>query len=432
MKKISLNKTVRADFLFPEDFAHKCFYVPESNETTRGSFRDVEIADDYKISQNNKMIKFFVSEQREVKYVIPKGIVVMRDNETGEPLCVIKDNNVYFSFNPNESIRMILEEKYFSPKKNIFMRLPFHHHKVPGTFRHAISKFMYLTSKMKNKSYEFPAWPFEQSLEAFRYAVRNTLKKQMHDESVVEWPCRKKYAVIFTHDIDTNMGIRGAEEIAIYEKSMGIISCWNIPCTVILKNRFFVDALIKEGHEVAIHGYNHDNRFAHLPEKEMRERYLKCVDVANQIGARGFRSPSLLISDSLYEILQDGFTWSSSTIDTDNNTIVGPARGCATVFPFYRGRILEMPLTVPFEDKLLLMGNTPSELQNRQLEKISSVSKLGGMVMYANHTEPHLSGRKDLLSVYKNIVEHCFSHSEAWITLPSELEKFWRSKFPVD
>lgn len=378
----------------------------------------------------HEKVGLYIPDCGDLPQVLPDGEVVLSDAGSGAPLCVFSGDDFYFAFDPALSIRAVLEEKYFKHSKNPFMKAPIHYHMIPGAARMAASKVLY--GKWNGAERDgFPAWPLELSVDVFRYALKKCVGGREGISMLVDWPDNKKFCVIISHDIDTVDGVRGAEKIAALESARGVTSCWCVPYSVMVKNRSFIDKLINDGHEVAVHGYNHDNRIAHIPEREMNERIRLCADAAREIGANGFRSPSLIVSDELYSALQGKFSWSSSVIDSDVNSIIGARRGCATVFPFYRGDVLEIPVTVPFEDRFIIMGYSPDEIVEVQIAKIGRVAEMGGVVMYANHTERHLSGDEKYLAVYEKVLDNILSMEGAWFASPSELETFWRGRFPL-
>ena len=87
------------------------------------------------------------------------------------------------------------------------------------------------------------------------------------------------------------------------------------------------------------------------------------------------RSPSLLRSAALYDVLEDRFEYDSSIPDSG---LLPTRNGCATVFPFERGRLPILPLTVPPDGQLLGRGLSPKQVVAAWMAKVEWVASLGG------------------------------------------------------
>ncbi|NMP33069.1 DUF3473 domain-containing protein [Thalassotalea sp. M1531] len=80
-----------------------------------------------------------------------------------------------------------------------------------------------------------------------------------------------------------------------------------------------IQDIVKQGHELASHGYNHQRALTMTPE-QFRDDVLKSKDLLETAGSTeiiGYRAPSFSVNESnqwVYQILRDiGFEYSSST-----------------------------------------------------------------------------------------------------------------------
>ena len=157
------------------------------------------------------------------------------------------------------------------------------------------------------------------------------------------------------------------------------------------------------------------------------ERLDTCQELVQRHHIRGFRAPSLLVSDAMYEAVGPRFAWDSSVPDTDTHTLLGPRRGCGTVFPFRRRGCLVLPLTMPADDRLLLLGYRGLELVELLRRKLAHVRQLGGLCHFLTHPEPHLFGKRVLRDLFAAVFEEILDTNEAWIATPSMVADYWES-----
>src|SRR5262249_9163875 len=105
-------------------------------------------------------------------------------------------------------------------------------------------------------------------------------------------------------------------------------------------NTAFLDDIRSRGHEINIQDLNHDGRLF-----ENRARFESRVRVINRygriFGARGFRSAVLYRNPHWLDMLEFEYD-----IPMPNVAHVEPQRGgCCTVFPYFIGGVLELPVT---------------------------------------------------------------------------------------
>ena len=340
-----------------------------------------------------------------------------------------EDGGWVLPYNPWLAYRQIVEERYLPPAKApLHARLPFDYHRVPGWLRLALYP---LVAGKAHPSQDAPPgnpnWPIERRLDDFRASLFDELQSEPGSTARASvWPGGARYPLLMTHDIDTKQGMKAAGPILDEMIGLGLKPCFFLVAHGYEWDQGFCDAVREAGGEIGLHGDLHDNRIAYLPREEVAARLDSCRDLIVRNDIRGFRSPSLLVSDALYEELSSRFSWDSSVPDTDTNTLLGSRRGCGTVFPFRRSGSLVLPTTMPADDRLQLLGYTGLDLISMLRSKWQYLREVGGLCHFLTHPEPHLFGRKLTRDLYGALIEEILAEGDCWITTPSELAEFWR------
>ncbi|MFQ5786551.1 MAG: hypothetical protein ACE5H1_01085, partial [Thermodesulfobacteriota bacterium] len=180
-----------------------------------------------------------------------------------------------------------------------------------------------------------------------------------------------------------------------------------------------LDWLIANGFEIGLHGYNHDNKLAYLSIDKMTKRIEDSMPFIERYKVKGFRSPSWLRTDSLFEVLEKYFIYDMSIQDVDHICPAGSGGSCS-VFPYYvTKRLLEVPTTLPYEAPMYF-GVTASELNAFWLEKTEWIKNINGMIVVNTHPDPHYSGNNVILKEYISFLEKFKDDKECSVLLPGE------------
>jgi peptidoglycan/xylan/chitin deacetylase (PgdA/CDA1 family) len=185
------------------------------------------------------------------------------------------------------------------------------------------------------------------------------------------------------------------------------------------------EALRQQGHEIGLHGDRHDNRIAYLDRPTITARLGSCKDVVRRFGIEGFRTPSLLGSPRLRAALGWAeFAYVSDIPDSEVDSLIAPRRGCASAFPFMRQGLLEIPLTLPLEDKLVLAGLDEAQIVALWRTKLEWARQVGGLAQLAVHNEPHLLRR--CRGAYETLVRELAGDDSAWHATLGEVARWWK------
>ena len=249
------------------------------------------------------------------------------------------------------------------------------------------------------------------------------------------WPDGKRFALVLTHDVDTERGAERCHVLANLEESFGFRSSFNfVPerYTVVPELRH---ALVARGFEVGVHGLYHDGKYFDSPEI-FRERAVKINRYIKEWNAVGFRTPSMLHKlewMSALDILYD-----ASTFDTD--PFEPQSDGMGTIFPFLveaekpnRG-FVELPYTLPQDFTLfILMKEKTIDIWKKKLDWIA---EKGGMALlnthpdYMNFGDGKMGKEECPAEYYATFLEYIRTiYGEmCWHALPRELASWWMTR----
>jgi peptidoglycan/xylan/chitin deacetylase (PgdA/CDA1 family) len=328
-------------------------------------------------------------------------------------------------FDPEEAVTALLHERYLQPLRPLHTYLPVPYQWVPGRIRLALLRLM--TRRPAAADPGFPDWPIEPAVEAIRFlalAARRRAAGEPAGPAPSPWPEGKRYAFALSHDVDTAAGLGRVEGIAALEAGLGFTSTWFVVGRGYPLDHPQLDRLREEGHEIGLHGDRHDNRIAYLAEPRIRARLETCRGVVERQRMAGFRSPSLLSSPPLRKVLAETFQYVSDTPDTEKDSLIGPRRGCSTCFPFRRDGLLEIPITLPMEDKLLSAGLDEDAVLRVWRRKLEWVREVGGLAQLVTHAEPHLFDR--CARAYREILGEVAVDPAAYCANLGEIARWWK------
>ncbi len=200
------------------------------------------------------------------------------------------------------------------------------------------------------------------------------------------WPDGKRFALVLTHDVESQRGVDRCRQLARIEMEMGFRSSFNF----LLKKYTTPDDLRiyleENGFEVGIHGCYHDGK-----KFSSREIFLERTKIINRYiekwGVSGFRAPSMQCN--LDWIGDLDIEYDLSTFDTDPFEPNSP--GVQTIYPFMVTRsngksdFVELPYTLPQDSTLfVLLGERNIDIWKKKLDWIA---ENGGMALLNVHPD---------------------------------------------
>jgi peptidoglycan/xylan/chitin deacetylase (PgdA/CDA1 family) len=348
-----------------------------------------------------------------------------------------EDGSWELPYHPWAAYREIVEERYLGPPKPpLHARIPLPYHWVPGPLRLALYPLIAGRNKIDPEaSPPDPAWPVEDRVDKFRarlfegIAEHNPVVSGQFETATPPrrgpWPGGHRFALLVTHDVDTKEGMALAGDVLEDMLELGLKPCFFLVGKTYTWDEGFIRAVRDAGGEIGLHGDTHDNRIAYDKKTVAERRLDSCRDLIQKHGIRGFRSPSLLVSDTLYEALNGRFDWDSSVPDTDTHTLLGPRRGCGTIFPFRRNGMLVLPTTMPADDRLQLLGYRGLDVPRILLRKYEHTRLMCGLCHFLTHPEPHLLGKPVIRDLFRSVLKEIVDRGDAWIATPSEVADYW-------
>jgi hypothetical protein len=273
---------------------------------------------------------------------------------------------------------------------------------------------------------QFPHWPVDFTAdtiheEILRLAMEASGLKRI--PFVWFWPQGASNCLIMTHDVETALGRDFTTKLMDIDESYGIRASFQ----VIPEKRYeiteeYIRSIKRRGFEFNIHDLNHDGHL--YKERELFLRRAKQInDYARKLEARGFRAGVMYRNLDWY----DGYEFSYD-MSVPNVAHLDPQRGgCCTVFPYFIGRILEIPLTTCQDYSLFqILGEYSIDLWKKQLEMIG---RRNGLMSFIAHPDYLVNERA--LAVYESLLDYLHQlvkRDKIWMALPGEVDQWWRAR----
>jgi len=293
---------------------------------------------------------------------------------------------------------------------------------LPDPLRKSLQKF-YLRDWGR---LAFPKWPVDTSVEhAFETILLLSMRAGKIDSIpfIWFWPDGAPSSAIVTHDVETTAGLNFVPRLMDVDDAFSIKSSFQfVPEERYRVSRDLLGAIRQRQCEVNVHGLNHDgnlfrDRKTFLQHARRINRYVQ------DYGAEGFRSACMYRNTDWYQDLNISYDMS-----VPNVAHLEPQRGgCCTVFPYFIGRILELPLTTVQDYSLFhILEDYSIELWKRQIELISQKH---GLISFIVHPDYLLTEKA--LSVYTTLLAYLSqlrSDKKMWIARPGDVNRWWRER----
>lgn len=252
------------------------------------------------------------------------------------------------------------------------------------------------------------------------------------------WPEGRRFALVFTHDVESQTGVDRTRDLADLEMAYGFRSSFNFIPEGPYGDPVELRGWLREnGFEVGVHDLNHDG---HLYEsREGFSRKAKSINrYLGKWGAVGFRSGFMLRQlDWLHDL---NVLYDMSTFDTD--PFEPQPEGSHTIFPFHvkppegvKGPgYVELSYTLPQDSTLfLLLREKTPEIWQRKLDWIAAH---GGLALvnihpdYIDFTGPGHASETYSSALLQEFMEYIHSRHAGmyWNPLARELALWFRSR----
>lgn len=269
---------------------------------------------------------------------------------------------------------------------------------------------------------EFPRWPIEPILvERQRDELRARIAAAGTQSVplVGLWPEGRRFAAILTHDVEGAAGVRNIRRLIEIERRHGFVSSWNFVAEWYpIEEGIFEHIRAMDG-EVGLHAIKHDcklfeSRANFEAELPAIHHYLRKWD------AVGFRSPATHRNPDWMPEL--GCEYDSSFPDTD--PFEPQAGGCCSIFPFFLGDLVELPMTLVQDHTLFEILRADSiELWTCKSDWIIANH---GLITLNTHPDYLDSPRR--LRLYEEFLEYLAAQEGGWHALPRDVASWWRTR----
>ena len=267
----------------------------------------------------------------------------------------------------------------------------------------------------------FPRWPVEDTLhELYEWLFDRVAAFAGRPVPWLDlWPEGRGWALVLTHDVETSVGCRDLELLREVERELGYTSSWNFVPLRYSVTDDVLDALRAEGCEIGVHGLLHDGRDLGS-WRLLSKRLPRIREYAHRWGAVGFRSPA---TQRVWQWMPRlGFEYDTSYHDTA--PYEPTPGGCCSYLPFFNGKMVELPITLPQDHTIFAILQHPDETVWTQ--KADHLRSRRGMVLVLTH--PDYADDPRLLKGYRRLLEGFKDDPSVWPALPREVSAWWRRR----
>jgi hypothetical protein len=265
-------------------------------------------------------------------------------------------------------------------------------------------------------------WPIEDRYARFLWeAMRQLLIATGQDSLPFThfWPKRKRFALVLTHDVETDKGQSYVRAVADLDESLGFRSSFNFVPERYPLDTGLMQELRQRGFEVGVHGLNHDGKLF-SSYTEFKRRAERINHHLRALGAVGFRSPLTHRHPEWMQALD--IEYDLSFFDTD--PLEAMPGGVMSIWPFTIGRFVELPYTLAQDCTLsVILHETTPRLW---LQKVDFVKRYHGMALVNTH--PDYLKDPATWNVYAEFLQAMRRQEGYWHALPRDVARWWQAR----
>jgi len=253
----------------------------------------------------------------------------------------------------------------------------------------------------------------------FSQALRASASRDPDKQVIHPWPDKHQMAICLTHDVETQTGVGLVNRLAELEESLGFRSAWNFVPHKYKLDHGLISDLQDRGHEICVHGYNHDGRL--FESRRTFNHRIEHINAAMQnFNSRGFRAPMVHRNLRWMQALDADYDASCFDIDP----FQAMSGGIGSMWPFIAGKLVELPYTMPQDHTLLVtLGETTPRIWIQKLAFLRQHSAMALMI-----THPDYLDTAAALKVYDEFLKHLGEQENGWSALPHEIASWWRHR----
>jgi peptidoglycan/xylan/chitin deacetylase (PgdA/CDA1 family) len=344
----------------------------------------------------------------------------------------VRDGAIRFPFDPDEVVTLLRDEVYAerdrektsaSPGKNAIRQI---YYALRPLMPVALRRHLQRRALADWKDIPFPDWPLDCTVDSF---LRDVLGVLLHHRSgepvpfIWFWPDGHCACLLVTHDVETDAGQQFCPELMRMNEESGFRASFQFVPEVRYAKRDDVHAAVRDrGHEINLHGLNHDGRLFNEREEFLR-RAAKINDYARAWGAKGFRSPVLYRKQAWFGALE--FEYDMSVPNTAR--LEAQRGGCCTVMPYFIGDLVELPTTTAEDYTLFhILRDYTTDVWRNQLDTIVRFNGLFNLIAHPDYlidARPRATYRKLLAELRESA-----DARSIWCPLPQDAAAWWRAR----
>jgi peptidoglycan/xylan/chitin deacetylase (PgdA/CDA1 family) len=321
------------------------------------------------------------------------------------------------------------EERYVRPPRSRRL-LPLFYRAKPLIPRRAQMAARRAMARRQRSRHEiqgcFPRWPIEPIIDLQRETLLRERVRRSPDGRVPvlgAWPGGHRYAWTLTHDVEGPKGLANVPRLLELERRHGVVSAWFLVADDYPIDDAVTAAIRAAGGEIGLHGLHHDGSL--FQDREHFEAQLPRIhERLRAWDAVGFRSPAThRNADWMPEL---GAEYDSSFPDT--HPFDAQPGGCCSIFPYFLGDMVELPITLPQDHTLFeLLGEHDIALWRR---KVAYIATCGGLVTVLVHPDYALTDER--LRHYDELLALLCGREGGWHALPRDIASWWRRRAELE
>ncbi len=269
-------------------------------------------------------------------------------------------------------------------------------------------------------------------------------------QNPIPWPNNAKCAVSFTFDMDADSilhlarpkdahsrvsalsTLRYGPEVAVPRiletyRSFGMKQTFFVPAWCIEQYPQAVEGMVKDGHEIAHHGYIHEhpNELSRDEEHYWLRRSIDVIEAHSGQRPRGFRAPLYNFSEHTLDLLlQEGFDYDASLMGDDVPYVISNDRGNLIELPSHWG-LDDWPPYVHMSDIDYAMPiKAPEDAIKAFRAEFDAMWQFGGLWVSVWH--PFVSGRLARWLEAARLIEYMHEKGDVWFAPMDEIARHVR------
>ncbi len=260
----------------------------------------------------------------------------------------------------------------------------------------------------------------------------------------VPWPNGAKCAAAITFDIDTDSILHlehreradtmlsslswlKYDEIAIPRildmyRQLGIQQTFFYPAWCMERYPHLVDMILEDGHEIAAHGYIHEdpNKLPRDQEHYWLKRQIDVIEKMTGRRPRGWRGP--LYNASKYSpdlLIEEGFIYDATLMGDDVPYVLRTATGSVIELPSHWAMDDWPHYTHSIDMHYMMPIKSPDEAMNVFMSEFEAMYEYGGLWVTVWH--PFVSGRLARCHRVKQMIEYMQNKGSVWFATMEQI-----------